>query len=72
MTENGPVSSHHPDGELHVPYTEDDVLAQVFDGHAVVRDGSFWTCRFCKQQWPYPSPVPADVQPCVPRKWGER
>ena len=45
--------------------------ATVLDTHNVVRDGSWWTCRYCKGQWPYPAPLPAAPGPCVPRRWGD-
>lgn len=40
------------------------------DNHHVVRDGSWWTCRYCGNQWPYPAPLPTDASPCTPRQWG--
>lgn len=43
----------------------------VLTNHNVVRDGSAWWCRFCKRTWPYPQPIPADADPCVPRRWGD-
>lgn len=45
--------------------------ATVLDSHNVVRDGSWWTCRYCKGQWPYPAPLPDAPGPCVPRRWGD-
>lgn len=41
----------------------------VLTNHNVRRDGSFWSCRHCGRTWPYPSPLPDDAGPCVPRKW---
>lgn len=56
---------------LDVAVTGDDVPVTVLDNHSVVRDGSYWTCRFCGEQWPYPTPLPETAGTCVPRKWGE-
>ncbi len=39
----------------------------VLDNHVVYRDGSFWRCRHCGRTWPFPSPLPGDVGPCVQR-----
>lgn len=49
----------------------DQLGATVLDNHSVVRDGSFWTCRFCRRQWPYPARVPSSAGPCVPRRWDD-
>lgn len=43
----------------------------VLTNHRVVRDGNFWTCRHCKSQWPFPSPLPDDAGQCAPRRWGD-
>jgi len=44
----------------------------VLDNHRVVRDGSVWACLHCKRTWPFPQPLPEPVEPCVPRRWGDR
>lgn len=49
--------------------TGDDL---VLDHHRVVRDGSVWLCSRCRRTWPWPTPVPADVEPCQRRTWGEQ
>lgn len=46
--------------------------ATVLNNHHVVRDGSVWACLHCKVTWPFPTPVPSDPGPCVPRRWGDQ
>jgi hypothetical protein len=48
-----------------------DGAETVLTNHSVFRNGSFWQCRYCLRQWPFPSPLPAGSGPCVPRRWGD-
>jgi hypothetical protein len=54
---------------------EQDSIARTNDAvltnHNVYRDGSVWACRYCRRTWQFPSPVPSDTDPCVPRRWGD-
>lgn len=46
--------------------------ATVMTNHRVVRNGSLWSCTFCRAAWPFPSPIPQDTTPCVLRLWGDQ
>jgi hypothetical protein len=45
------------------------VTDEPMTNHRVDRDGSWWTCRFCRRTWPFPGPLPSETGPCVPRDW---